>query len=309
MGETTGIAWCNHTHNMWWGCVKVSEACRDCYALAWDKRIGGNHWGPTARRRFFGEKHHAAPLKWNRAASKAGKRARVFCSSMADVFEQLPPGHPDDAMMYRERARLFEIIANTPWLDWLLLTKRPENIQRMVPERWTKFPPLNVWLGTTVESQEVAAERLKHLLSIPAAVHFVSAEPLLSRLDLRAFMWPTHWHWDGRFRTPEDARAAGAFAERKPQLLVGAGVPFVDWVIVGGESGPNARPFDLGWASDLQQQCIESRTAFFMKQVGDNPISEPGPLTWPTTAHHGADPTEWPVHLQKQEFPKARAAA
>ncbi len=224
MAKNSRIEWTNHTFNPWWGCVKVSAACKHCYAEAWAKRVGQKIWGPKADRRFFGDKHWAEPLKWNSGAAVDGTRARVFCASMADVFEDRRD--LDDA-----RLRLWTLIEATPNLDWLLLTKRPELIAEMAPwcERW----PTNVWLGTTVEDQESARERLPHLTSIPATVRFISAEPLLSPLDL------SDW------------------------------VDNLDWVITGGESGPHARPSSPSWFVDLMNQCMAADVAFHFKQWGD----------------------------------------
>lgn len=123
MGKDTGITWTDSTFNPWWGCEKVSPGCTNCYAATFDKRVGGDHWGAKAGRRFFGDKHWREPEKWNRDAAKSGERHRVFCASMADVFEDR-----DD--LVQPRIRLFHLISETPNLDWLLLTKRPENIRR-----------------------------------------------------------------------------------------------------------------------------------------------------------------------------------
>lgn len=228
MGENSKIEWCDHTHNIVWGCQKVSPACEHCYAEAFDKRVGGSHWGPNTRRRQLSDANWAKPLKWNRDAAKAGKRARVFCSSMADVFEE----HPD---LDAPRRRLWDLIRVTPHLDWLLLTKRPENLAGMLPwgyEPTTPWP--NVWLGVTAENQEWADKRIPMLLEMPAAVRFVSCEPLLGSLDLTSYL--------------------------------GAG--YLDWVIVGGESGGGARPMRSEWAQSIRDQCVVNGVAFHFKQWG-----------------------------------------
>lgn len=235
MGENTGIAWTTHTFNPVWGCVKVSPACTNCYAETFANRFNAGLWGPNSERRTFGEKHWREPLKWNAAAMKAGKVARVFCASMSDVFEDHPTW---DA----ERPKLWDLIRATPWLDWLLLTKRPENIRRMLPGPYFNGAPRlsNVWLGTTVESQDYV-DRAGHLLSNPAWVHFLSCEPLLGDLDLRRYLWP-EVHREG--------------ADRKS----------LDWVITGCESGAKARPQNLEHVRSLRDQCSESGVAFFYKQ-------------------------------------------
>lgn len=225
LAKNSRIEWTTHTFNPWWGCVKVSPACKHCYAEAWAKRVGSRVWGIKAERRFFGDKHWAEPIKWDVAAAEAGERPRVFCASMADVFEDRRD--LDDA-----RIRLWELIEATPNLDWLLLTKRPELVRKMVP--WAKSWPTNIWLGTTVEDQEWAEERLPHLAEIPAAVRFISAEPLLGPLNIS--------RWLGEH---------------------------IDWVITGGESGPKARPSSPSWFLDLLNQCMASEVPFHFKQWGD----------------------------------------
>lgn len=169
MGVITAIEWTDHTFNPWWGCTKVSPGCDHCYAETFDKRVGGAHWGAHAERRTFGDKHWNEPLRWQRDAEKAGARRKVFCASMADVFDNRAPEGA--------RPRLWTIIGQTPALDWLLLTKRPQNID---------VAPRRAWLGTTTENQEELDRRWPHLRRHEAAVHFFSAEPLLGPLTLPA---------------------------------------------------------------------------------------------------------------------------
>ena len=123
MGANSKIEWTTHTFNPWWGCTKVSEACKHCYAEAWAKRVGQNVWGPKPERRLLSDNHWRQPLKWNRDAANAAERPRVFCASMADVFE-------DRDELIEHRDRLFDLIEATPKLDWLVLTKRPQNVAR-----------------------------------------------------------------------------------------------------------------------------------------------------------------------------------
>ena len=175
MAKNSTIEWTHHTFNPWWGCVKVSDACKHCYAETWAKRTGADVWGNDASRRFFGEKHWAEPLTWNADAESSKTRFRVFCASMADVFEKR-----DELDQWR--LRLWELIEKTPHLDWLLLTKRPQNILKMVP--WKEEFPTNIWIGTTVENQKEAQKRIPALLKVPASVRFLSCEPLLSPIDL-----------------------------------------------------------------------------------------------------------------------------
>lgn len=211
----------------------MSPACEHCYAETWAKRTGHELWGKRAPRRLFGEAHWREPLKWNRDAEALGERRRVFCASMADVFE-------DRRELDAERARLWDLIEATPALDWLLLTKRPENVRSRV--RWDKWPA-NVWLGATVENQDWAKKRVPELIAVPAVVHFVSCEPLLGALDLEP--------WLGSGGVCSTASAA------------------IDWVIAGGESGGRARSMDPGWARSLRDQCARRGVPFHFKQWGE----------------------------------------
>lgn len=230
MGQNSKIEWTHHTFNPWWGCEKVSPACKHCYAQSWAQRLALNLWGgDNTPRRFFSDSHWQDPLKWNREAAAAGERRRVFCASMSDVFE-------DRRDLDAPRARLWKLIEATPWLDWLLLSKRAETISRLVP--WGLNWPANVWIGTTVENQEYASLRVPILTEIPAAVRFVSCEPLLGPLDLRPWL-------------ATDARPLG-----------------INWVIAGGESGPRSRPMNPLWAEDLRDQCIDHNVPFHFKQWG-----------------------------------------
>jgi protein gp37 len=177
LGETTGIQWTDHTFNPWWGCEKVSPACDHCYAESLAKRYGHGVWGHDAPRRFFGVKHWAEPLKWNREAEKAGVRRRVFCASMADVFE-------DRADLLDTRAELWALILDTPQLDWQLLTKRPANVTRLIPLAWrVQFPP-NVWIGTTAETQGWLDIRARWMTKINPRVLFISYEPALGLITV-----------------------------------------------------------------------------------------------------------------------------
>ncbi|TLD71334.1 phage Gp37/Gp68 family protein [Phragmitibacter flavus] len=231
MAKNSSIEWTHHTFNPWWGCSKVSPACEHCYAETWAKRVGKAVWGAKAPRRFFSDNHWKEPLKWNAEAKREGVRRRVFCASMADVFERR-------SALNEWRDRLWSLVDETPMLDWLLLTKRPQNVSRMTP--WGECWPDNVWLGTTVESQKYAELRLPFLLSHPAKVRFLSCEPLLGDIDLRKWINPN------------------------PRQ----GLHGIDWIIAGGESGPGARPMHPLWARNLRDQALETNTAFHFKQWG-----------------------------------------
>ena len=186
MAKSSGIEWTHHTFNPWWGCVKLSPACAHCYAETWARRVGMQLWGGDAPRRFFGENHWREPIRWNAEANRLGVRARVFCASMADVFE--PRTDLD-----RWRDKLWDLIEKTPQLDWLLLTKRPGHIKHVYP--WANTPRENVWLGTTAENQRWADRRIERLLSVDANVRFLSCEPLLSSIDLTSWLKKQEISW------------------------------------------------------------------------------------------------------------------
>jgi len=243
MGEQTEIRWTNHTLNFWWGCLKVSPGCTNCYAETFSKRVGRNIWGPaqtTERWRTKGPWQDC--LKWDKQAERDGVRRKVFCQSMSDFFEV----HPQVTSWRWHALRILEEFTS---LDVQLLTKRIENVTQMVPDSWLKNWPSHIWIGTSVENQEYADKRIPELLKIPAAVRFLSVEPLLGPVDL----WPAKYPW------PNNGPGLGsAFAW-------GQGV---NWVIVGGESGPKARPMHPQWARDLRDQCVEAGVPYFFKQWG-----------------------------------------
>lgn len=257
MGEGSKIQWTNHTFNMWRGCTKVSDGCRFCYAETMSKRnpktLGV--WGDNGTRAIAAESYWKMPVKWNRdaecncgAAGRGGaeckwcadgrQRPRVFCASLADVCE-------DRHDVIEARLRLKQLIIDTPNLDWLLLTKRPENYLRLFwgPEWW----PSNVWAGTSCEDQDHANKRVHHILRVPVAVRFLSLEPLLGPVNLQRLWWEHNGH-----------------SELSPNFAAWVGI---HWVIVGSESGPRRRPMQTEWAESIQRQCDEAGVAFFMKQM------------------------------------------
>ena len=237
----TSIAWCDGTFNVVWGCTKVSEGCKNCYALELSKTWGFGStrpslWGAIKStkadkgynvemgRRVFGSDYWNKLLKWNQMARDKNSIVMVFTSSMADNFEK----HPTTA---RELEKLWSYIRKTPNIHYQLLTKRAERIRESLPEDWYEYENgyPNVWLGVSVESNEVAYRFNDYLADIPAAVRFMSYEPAIGPLtDIR---------WE--------------------QL---------DWLIVGGESGPKRRPFEHDWARYVHQQCKVHGVAFFYKQ-------------------------------------------
>jgi len=232
MGENTGIAWTDHTFNIAWGCTKISKGCANCYALSATQRFGhGGVWGRMAPRRTFGDKHWNDPLRWQRKILQDGPRSAsafankvgvelVFCSSMCDVFED----HPT---ITQERAKLWELIRQTPQLHWQLLTKRADRIADCLPGDWGNGWP-NVWLGVSVEDQGYTW-RISYLRGVPATVRFVSYEPAIGP-------------------------------------LVSVNLEGIDWLVYGGESGPRRRWENLSWADHAWTLCRSVGATFFYKQ-------------------------------------------
>lgn len=260
MGENSGIQWTDHTFNPWIGCTKVSPGCDHCYAETWAKRYGTATWGSGEPRHLTSESNWQQPLKWNRQAEAEGKRLRVFCASLADVFDNEVPSE--------WRARLFDIIHSTPYLDWLLLTKRIGNVNKMLAS-WACIDKLwpNVWLGASIVNQEEANRDIPKLLATPAKVRFLSLEPLLGPVDLSGIPanlnpLPQHEAWDW-------FNALTGCGEFQGEYAGAPDYPKIDWVIVGGESGPGARPMSPHWVRDLRNQCINSGVPFFFKQWGE----------------------------------------
>lgn len=258
MGKETGISWTDHTFNPWWGCTRVSPGCEHCYAETLAKRTGHHIWGPTERR-FFGDKHWNEPLAWNEQAEKEGKVKRVFCASMADVFEIFDG-------LDQQRERLWELVSKTPYLEWLILTKRPENILTRIPTQLS-YPTSNVRMGVTAEDQKYGNIRIPELLRVWEGKNFVSYEPALGPLHIGRWIRPTGP--DFKFESA------------------------LDWIICGGESGAGCRPMNLDWARHLRSECRTANVPFFFKQIGGFPDK-----------HH--DPAGWPEDLRVQEFPEAR---
>ena len=238
-----------YSFNPWVGCQSVSDACDHCYARAQVTRYGNDF---SIRRRTSND-NWKKPLRWNREAERTGIRRKVLCASWADVFDnQVPP---------EWRVDLWRLIDATPWLDWLLLTKRPQNAARMIvdarrglfgpsgadiDEKYLTWPWPNVWIGATVENQIEADRRIPYLLSVPAVVRFLSCEPLLDWIDLVSPI--------------RRAVLAGRIAEGNPTHPI-------SWVIAGGESGPKRRRVNLDHMRSLRDQCDGTGVAFFGKQA------------------------------------------
>jgi protein gp37 len=303
MAEKTKISWADATFNPWRGCVKVSPGCQFCYA---ERESGRNPavlgvWGPRGTRVLAAQHYWNMAEKLDRYSQKAGVPRLVFMASLADLFEKwdgqmtdhltrplwrnYPAGsydHPSEVRgpasgpytLGHARARVWQTVRATPHLIWLILTKRPENVPAMMPDgAWP-----NVWLGTSVESQDYVP-RIDRLLECGRDVggYFVSAEPLLGHLDLT-----------GCLTGPDHPG------------------PRVGWVIVGGESGARdkARPFNLFWARSLYEQCAAAGTAYFLKQLGDRPVRTSARAVEDYPAGPGGkDVTLWPLDMRIQEFP------
>lgn len=250
MAENSKIEWTDHTFNPWIGCTQVGPGCDRCYAKALDKRTGGDHWGPGVSRRRT--KDWRAPYRWQKHAGHYqalhGRRQRVFCASMADVFDNEVP---DDW-----RADLWQVIRDTAKLDWLIVTKRIGNAKGMLPPDWPQAFPHVILLATVVN--QIEADRdIPKLLATPAAMRGISAEPLLGPLDLRQYLIG---HEDNGVDLSRDIGGkVGACTDWTPPL---------DWVIVGGESGPGSRPMHPDWARSIRDQCANADVSFFFKQWG-----------------------------------------
>lgn len=328
MAENSKIEWTHHTFNPWRGCTKVSDGCRNCYAETMSRRNPATLgiWGDNGTRVLGAENYWKQPLRWNTHRAQCGicgywnhptwkicqkknctgtendfvfvKRPRVFCASLADVFEDRPE-------LNTPRARLFDLMRQTPNLDWLLLTKRPENIIHLIYQLPLDFwpqetrdmainwlygnPPKNVWIGTSVENQEMADRRIPELLKVPAKVRFLSCEPLLG--DIKWLCAPNE--------RPQP-RGIGTDYEWHPKGCIDTAI---DWVIVGGESGPDARPMHPDWARSIRDYCKAANVPIFIKQMGSEYARN----------HHfsdskGGNLLEWAAEFRFREFPNAKTA-
>jgi len=253
MGKTTGIEWTDATWNPWYGCHKVSQGCKNCFMFREQKQYGRDPNIVQRSKTRFDD-----PLKWEKemtatGAPPEGETRRIFTCSWSDFFiEEADPW----------RAEAWEIIRKTPHLTYQILTKRPENIGTRLPDG---ILPRNVWLGVSAEDQANVDARIPLLLRTSAAVHFVSAEPLLGALDMREYL-TCEW-----FLGPEIERRRGTFLPdpNMPKPRAARLRPGLDWVIVGGESGPHARPMHPLWARSLRAQCTQAGVKFFFKQWGE----------------------------------------
>lgn len=279
MAEQTKIEWCDATFNPWMGCTKVGPGCDHCYAeVSTPSRTRGIQWGAGAARQRTSEANWKLPIRWNNSefmqcanckwrgdqnewrglhASRCcaqpmldPARRRVFCASLADVF--------DNDVDPQWRADLFYLIYITPNIDWLILTKRIGNAVEMIDEAITgahlrtanarHWPWANVWLGATVVNQAEADRDVPKLLQVPARVRFLSIEPMLGAVDLSRY-----------FEQYPDYNGVRVVQNNEGP----------DWIIAGGESGPKARPMHPDWIRSLRDQCAAAAVPFLFKQHGE----------------------------------------
>lgn len=250
MAENSKIEWTHHTANLWWGCTKVHSGCDNCYALALAKRYGKDVWGNDKPRRLI-QNVWKEIEKYQKQAEAVGEIHRVFVGSMMDIFEKPMPLVDHKGIPYSEtesefwntgqlRDKFFnEVVPNSPNLMFLLLSKRPSNINKYIPESWKKNPPKNVMFGTSPVNQETA-DKLIVQLSKVNGLRFLSVEPQLDKIDMMAKVD------DGTGKVLLD---------------------LVDWVISGGESGHGKRPFNCDWARLIRDDCNTKGVPFFFKQI------------------------------------------
>lgn len=314
MADKSSIEWTDATWNPIVGCSIVSPGCTNCYAMKMAARIdkmtlSSHYEGLTERVKdhvvWNGKIARAPdyiftqPLRWKRVR-------KIFVNSMGDLFHESIPDEWID--------RVFAVMALCPQHTFQVLTKRAQRM-RDYCSKWNKqadlphvglgysgsfimadWPLPNVWLGVSAERQKEANERIPHLLATPAAVRFISAEPLLDRVSLRWAKWDNWKDATGRRRTTVDHLD---------------GARMLDWVIVGGESGPRARPFHLKWADEIVSECAEANVPCFVKQFGANVV---GPhangvneTTYRFKNSKGGDWNEWPERLRVRQFPQTAA--
>lgn len=271
----TKINWAKYTFNPWHGCTKVSAGCDHCYAESLDRRHLHSreyHWGPGVERQVMGDHLWLQPIAWNESEANADARPRVFCASMADWADvEAPAG---------QREKLWELIRKTPNLDWLLLTKRPQNIRMYLPSDWGNGYN-NVWMGVTCENRLSGLKRIDTLRKVAAKVRFVSFEPLLEGLGAL--------NLDG-----------------------------IHWAIIGGETGASAREMEIGWMQSILHECQKSGVAAWVKQLGRRPVKDGQPVIVRNEKGHrdtkGDDPDFWPaslnnLDLRSEPLPRASGAS
>jgi protein gp37 len=248
MGEQTAISWTDHTFNPWWGCWKIADECKHCYADELANRYAKGSWGRTAPRRFFGDKHWSEPRKWNARAERDGVRRRVFVGSMCD-WAEIHPDETTNQQMHESRSRLFRMIDQCRALDWLLLTKRIADVKDhnllpwLAPHRYGFDDALvdpwpHVWLMMTAGTRDTLSRNYPILRTIPAAVRGISCEPLLEEIPAR--------DWNNALERVD--------------------VSGIHWLIVGNESGHKRRPAEMDWVRTARDAAERNGVAFHFKQ-------------------------------------------
>jgi protein gp37 len=267
MGENSLIAWTEHTYNPWIGCTKVGNGCIGCYAEAYDTRFlkhgQDSHWGPGAPRRRTSLQTRNQPIRWNRLAEAHRIPAKVFAHSLSDVF--------DNEVPQEWRDEEFQMWRRTPWLRWIVLTKRPGNIYDMLPKDWSPTTYPNVGFCCSVSTQDEFDRDVAKLVNqVDAAWLGVSIEPQIEEIRIP-------------YGSPRS----------------------IQWIITGGASaqpGYVPPPYDVGWARSLISQCHDSKIACFVKQLGSVPVSRE--WIFPLKDKAGADPSEWPADVRVRDFPE-----
>ncbi len=310
----TKIQWTDKTWNPVTGCTKVSQGCKNCYAESIAKRLWATQYHPNADgspRSFTDVRLHAdrieQPLHWRNPA-------RIFVNSMSDLFhESIPPAFIAECFAVMVQAtqhtfqvltkrpeRMLELLTNSDWMSRVDAAMQVRAGERgWCVDEAESWPLPNVWLGVSVEDQANADKRIPLLLQTPAAVRFLSCEPLLGPLDLSSYLTP-QWY-SGPMIEPRKGTIGG---KAMPAVRLR---PRVEWVIVGGESGNGARPFHISWARDIVRQCQAAGVSCFVKQLGA--------MAWSDLEHlhlrdnHGGDMSEWPSDLRVREFPGVRVPA
>lgn len=330
MAQYTSIEWADATFNPWRGCTKISDGCKNCYAEASSGRNPATfgEWGKNGRRVVASDSYWKMPHKWN-ADAAAGLchdcrndpkkrpgcnscggvgvfdkpyRLRIFCCSLADVFEDAstcPENDYPDVMS--ARVRLFKLIEETPQLDWMLLTKRSKNILKMIPAAWHHSPPPNWWQGVSAEDQKQWDIRCGDLIKTPALTRFVSVEPLIGEIDGSEYLGMRRADLFENVKKSYKSIFDGDADEHLARAL--------HWILIGGESRQkgNVRDCKMDWVRKLMRQCLQTGTAVQIKQLGSMPMEQDpddtsGPGVRLKLAHHkGEDIEEFPVDLRVRQ--------
>jgi protein gp37 len=315
MGDRSKIQWTNATWNCIRGCSRVSRGCEHCYAERIAARFsapglpyeglaiiknGDPRW--TGEVRFI-EERLQDPIRWKRPRM-------IFVNSMSDLFHE--------KVQDNWISQIFSVMEQAPQHTFQILTKRPQRMREwmlkyygwLIEKPWPGLKNFShVWLGVSVEDQETADKRIPLLLETPAAVRWVSYEPALGPVDFNNHLFIAECDVCGNRANPEGTieHGRGCYTQSED----GGGTSFeghgtkLNWLVVGGESGPEARPFDLRWARDTIRQCKAAGVACFVKQLGSDPFdsSQPGRPHLKFTHGHAGDMSEWPEDLRVQEFP------